>query len=173
LRRRQRGTGRGDKPGCGGSRADGEHPAVASAVIFGDSLHNFIDGIAIALSFSADTSLGVATTTAVLFHEIPQEIGDFAVLLHLGYSRAKVLLYNLLSALATFAGALLGYFSISFIGEYVPGFLGFAAGSFIYIAVSDLLPELKHKARAGDVGHLAAIVLGVLLIWFVGSVVPE
>lgn len=158
------------------SHEEGEHEkyqAVTSAIIFGDALHNFIDGIAIAVSFGVSTAAGVATTAAVFFHEIPQEIGDFGILLHLGYSRAKVLWLNLFSACATIVGALVGYFAFSAVERYVPFILAFTAGTFIYIAVSDLLPELKHKARAGDIGHLFAIVAGVLVIWGVGMLVPE
>ena len=146
------------------------HRSVTAAVLFGDSLHNFIDGIAIALAWSVDAATGITTTIAVFFHEVPQEIGDFGILLHLGYSRAKVWWYNFWTALTTPIGATVGYLLLPFIEGWTPYFLAFAAGSFIYIAVSDLLPELHHhKARRNDVFHLAAIALGVLSIYFVGE----
>ncbi|MEK7138220.1 MAG: ZIP family metal transporter [Patescibacteria group bacterium] len=142
--------------------------SFSSSVIFGDAIHNFIDGIAIALSFSISTELGIATTVAVFFHEVPQEIGDFGVLLHAGYTRAKVLAINIFSALTTVAGAILGYLMSDSIGQYTPYFLAFAAGSFIYIAVSDLLPEIRHRSKANDFFHIFTIILGVLVIWVVG-----
>ena len=137
---------------------------VTASLIAGDSLHNFIDGIAIAFSFAASVEIGIATTIAVFFHEVPQEIGDFAILLHMGYEKKKVFLYNLVSALATPVGALVGYLLSGTVAPYIPAFLAFAAGTFIYIAVSDLLPELRHKHSAGGVGHLVAMILGVLVI---------
>ncbi len=110
----------------------------------GDALHNFLDGIAIAASFLVSIPVGIATATAVIFHEIPQEIGQFAILIHGGWKRGKALLYNFFSALTAVAGALLVLvFSRSF-AEAPTMLLGFGAASFIYIALSDLIPEL-HK----------------------------
>lgn len=145
----------------------------SSSVIFGDAIHNFIDGIAIALSFSVSTKLGIATTVAVFFHEVPQEIGDFGVLLHAGYTKTKVLLVNVVTALTTVVGAILGYLLSSRIETYIPQFLAFAAGSFIYIAVSDLLPEIRHRSKGGDWRHFLTILGGILIIWLVGILVPE
>ncbi len=150
-----------------------DYHSFSSTVLFGDALHNFLDGVTIALSFGAGTSVGVATTLAVFFHEIPQEIGDFGVLLHAGYSRSKVLLYNFLTALTAIVGAVVGYFLLPLIEPYVGAILAFVAGTFIYIAVSDLLPELRHETKAGDIGHLVAIVLGVVMVWWIGVVLPE
>lgn len=148
--------------------------AKAGTIVFGDALHNFIDGVAIALSFAAGTNVGIATTLAVFFHEVPQEIGDFGVLLHLGYEKRKVFLYNFAGALATPVGAIVGYLLLSSIEAYTPLLLAFAAGSFIYIAVSDLLPELHHhKARWNDLVHLAAIAAGVFAIVLVGTYFHE
>jgi zinc and cadmium transporter len=111
-------------------------------IIIGDSLHNFIDGVAIAATFLVNPKLGMVTTLAVGAHEIPHEIGNFAVLLSLGYSRKKVLWYNIFSACTAFAGAILTYI----IGPSMTGsltlFLGITAGFFIYIAASDLIPEI-------------------------------
>lgn len=148
--------------------------SVTAAVLLGDSIHNFIDGIVIALAWNAGAEIGIATTIAVFFHEVPQEIGDFGILLHLGYSRAKVLWYNVVSALMTPVGAVAGYMLLPSIEPHTSRLLAFAAGSFIYIAVSDLLPELhRHQVRRNDLIHLAAIVLGVFSIVLVGTWLPE
>ncbi len=146
------------------------HRVMTASILVGDSIHNFIDGIAIALAWSAGTEIGVATTVAVFFHEVPQEIGDFGVLLHLGYSRAKVWWYNFWTALMTPFGAVAGYLALPFIGGYTPFVLAFAAGSFLYIAISDLLPELhRHRVQRNTVYHLAAIALGVYSIVLMGQ----
>lgn len=150
-----------------------DYHSFSSTVLFGDAIHNFIDGIVIALSFSVGIPAGVAATIAIFFHEVPQEIGDFGVLLHAGYARSKVFLYNLFTALTTPAGAMLGYFLLPWISGFVPLLLAFAAGSFIYIAASDLLPELRHERRGVEVGHILSIVLGIAAIWFVGAAFPE
>jgi len=154
--------------------AHGRERAITGAVLFGDSIHNFIDGILIAISFAASTEIGIATTIAVFFHEVPQEIGDFGILIHLGYARSKILLYNFLSALATPVGAVTGYFLSGRLEPHIPLFLAFAAGTFLYIAVADLLPELRHRHESGNgIIHFAAMVLGVLVIAAVGMWVPE
>jgi zinc and cadmium transporter len=145
----------------------------SSAVLAGDAIHNFIDGIVIALSFAVGFQVGVAATIAIFFHEVPQEIGDFGVLLHAGYEKSKVFSYNLLTALTTPAGAVAGFFLMPWISPYLAPLLAFAAGSFIYIAVSDLLPELKHGGRKGELIHLLSIALGILTIWLVGVAFPE
>lgn len=145
----------------------------SSAVLFGDSIHNFIDGIIIALSFSLGVPAGIATTIAVFFHEVPQEIGDFGVLLHAGYSKGKVLLYNTLTALITPVGAVVGYIALPLISGVLPQLISFAAGTFIYIAISDLMPELRHRTRGPDFFHLFAIFFGLFVLWGVGILFPE
>ncbi len=118
--------------------------SMVSLTTIGDALHNFLDGVAIAASFLVSIPVGIATATAVIFHEIPQEIGQFAILIHGGWSRKKALLYNFFSALTAVAGALFVLiFSRSF-NEAPTILLGFGAASFLYIAMSDLIPEL-HK----------------------------
>jgi zinc and cadmium transporter len=112
--------------------------------LFGDAVHNFIDGIVIAISFIADIRLGIVTTIAIIAHEVPQEIGDFGVLIYGGFSKRKALFFNFLSALTALAGALLGFFLSNSLEGIIPLILPFAAGGFIYIAASDLIPEL-HK----------------------------
>lgn len=150
-----------------------DYHTFSGAVLLGDAIHNFIDGIIIALSFAAGVPVGIATTVAVFFHEVPQEIGDFGVLIHAGYEKSKVFFYNFLTALTTPLGAIIGYFLLPWIGSSVSFFLAFAAGSFLYIAVSDLLPELRHKTKGADIGHLVSILLGIAVIWFVGTIFPE
>lgn len=145
----------------------------STTVLFGDAIHNFIDGIIIALSFSISAPVGIAATIAVFFHEVPQEIGDFGVLLHAGYSRTKVFVYNMLTALTTLVGALIGYFLLPVVETYLPVIIAFAAGSFIYIAVSDLLPELRHHAKGKGIGHVVSMLLGIAIIILVGAIFPE
>jgi len=133
--------------------------------LLGDGIHNFIDGVIIAASFFISVPLGLATTLAVVSHEIPQEIGDFGILVYGGFGKVKALFYNLLSALMAVFGALLMY---SF-SSYLPSltyFLVFAAGSFIYIATTDLIPEL-HKERDARKSLVQFVLLlsGILLMW--------
>jgi len=150
-----------------------DYHTFSSVVLFGDAIHNFIDGITIALSFSVSLELGIATTIAVFFHEVPQEIGDFGVLLHAGYSKAKVLFYNFLTAVATPVGAIIAYFLMPFISNLVWYFLAFAAGTFIYISVSDLMPEVRQKAKAKEFIHFFLILIGILTIWLFGFLMSE
>jgi len=112
--------------------------------LVGDGIHNFIDGLIISGSFVNSISLGITTTLAVVFHEIPQEIGDFGILIYGGFSRLKALAYNFFSALTAVFGAVVGYFFSIYIQNFIVFLLPFAAGGFIYIASADLIPEL-HK----------------------------
>lgn len=143
------------------SHQEGIHSMVYLSIV-GDALHNFLDGVAIAAAFLTSIPIGVATATAVIFHEIPQEIGQFAILVHGGWSRGKALLYNFFSALTAIAGALLVLlFSQSFTGA--PALLlGLGAASFIYIAMSDLIPELQKES------HIRRSILQ--LIWMVAGI---
>jgi zinc and cadmium transporter len=114
-------------------------------VILGDSIHNFCDGIIIAAAFLADTRLGIVTSLAIVAHEIPQEVGDYIVLLNAGFSRARALFFNAVSGLAAVAGGVLGYFVVGPWQAYFPYLLVIAASSFIYVAVADLIPQLQHR----------------------------
>lgn len=118
-------------------------------IVFGDSIHNFIDGIAIAAAFLIDIRLGVITSLAVAAHEIPQEIGDFGILIHRGVKRFKVLWINLFSALSALVGAVLTFYLGASIEGLLPIVLSLTAGFFIYIAASDLIPEIHHENRKG------------------------
>ncbi|PZR19301.1 MAG: ZIP zinc transporter, partial [Azospira oryzae] len=125
-----------------------------------------VDGILIAAAFLEDTQLGIVTALAIIAHEIPQELGDFLVLLHSGYSRAKALAFNLLSSLATLVGALLAYFALSSLQEWVPSLLGLAAASMLYVAVADLIPGLhKRPELKATLQQVSLIGLGILSIW--------
>jgi zinc and cadmium transporter len=143
-----------------------EHPHPFSYIILmGDSLHNFVDGMVIGASYLVSIPVGIATTIAVIFHEIPQEIGDFASLLYGGFSRKKALFLNFLSALAAVAGALL-ILSFDLKIDGLESFLvPFAAGGFIYIAGTDLIPELhKHNEAKKGVWQVLAFLVGIGLM---------
>jgi zinc and cadmium transporter len=137
------------------------------SVLVGDGIHNFCDGIIIAAAFLADPTLGWVTAAAVVAHEIPQEAGDFIVLLNAGFSRRKALFYNMLSGLAAVAGGVLGYYLVGPFEGMLPYLLVVASSSFIYVAVADLLPQLQQRLALRDTlsqvlwlgGGLALVVL--------------
>ncbi|MBI5255715.1 MAG: ZIP family metal transporter [Burkholderiales bacterium] len=132
------------------------------SVLVGDSIHNFCDGIIIAAAFLADTRLGLVTALAIIAHEIPQEVGDYIVLLNAGFSRAKALLYNALSGLAAVVGGVLGYFIVGPWEAVFPYLLVAASSSFIYVAVADLLPQLQRRLPLrSTVAQLAWIAAGL------------
>ncbi|MFH1126200.1 MAG: ZIP family metal transporter [Candidatus Altiarchaeota archaeon] len=141
--------------------------------LLGDGVHNFIDGVVIAAAYLASMKLGLVTTVVIALHEIPQEFGDFAVLLHAGFKVKKALVYNFLSAATAILGGLVGFMFLSEIESMIPLFLGLAAGGFIYISTADLMPELhKENERAKMVEHTAALLAGVLLIYVMLSILP-
>lgn len=115
------------------------------SVLVGDSIHNFCDGVLIAAAFLADPKLGWLTAGAIIAHEIPQEVGDYLVLLNAGFSRARALAYNALSGLAAVAGGVLGYYLIQPFQTLLPYLMVVAASSFIYVAVADLIPQLQRR----------------------------
>lgn len=146
------------------------HRSSGLLIVLGDGLHNFADGILIAAAFLASAPLGISTALATLAHEIPQETGDFAILLDSGYSRGKALLLNALSALATLLGTALGYLWLDTARELVPLVLAVSAGSFVYIATADLIPGLHRQARlAGSVQQVALLLAGVATIALLGG----
>lgn len=139
--------------------------SAGALIILGDSIHNFVDGVLIAAAFLTDVQLGVVTSLAVAAHEIPQEVGDFAILLDSGYSRGKALFYNILASLTTVLGGVLAYFSLEDLHDSLPYFLALAASSFIYIAVADLIPSLHTKTdMKTSLQQIALIAAGVFLI---------
>ncbi|MBI5331056.1 MAG: ZIP family metal transporter [Betaproteobacteria bacterium] len=140
------------------------HPAGVMLMV-GDTLHNFVDGVMIAAAFLQSPALGVTTAAAVILHEVPQEVGDFMVLLHSGYTRRRALLLNLFSGFAAVVGGVLGYFALDGMRDAVPYVLCLSAASFIYIAMADLVPELhKHRKTQDLVLQLGLAALGVLAI---------
>lgn len=139
--------------------------SAGALIILGDGIHNFVDGVLIAAAFLTDVQLGIVTSLAVAAHEIPQEVGDFAILLDSGYSRGKALFYNILASLTTVLGGVLAYFSLEDLHDSLPYFLALAASSFIYIAVADLIPSLHTKTDIKtSLQQIALIASGVFLI---------
>lgn len=135
---------------------------AAPLILVGDAFHNFVDGVLIAAAFLTSVPLGVTTAFAVIAHELPQELGDFAILLDAGYSRMKALALNGLSSLSTLPGAVLAYFYLAQMRGAVPYILAVSAASFIYIATADLIPELQRKASLADsVLQLALLLAGI------------
>lgn len=144
----------GHEPHFGGH----DHGRSGLMILVGDTFHNFVDGVLIAAAFIEDPRLGMVTALAIVAHEIPQEVGDFVILLHSGYSKARALLFNLLSSLATLVGGVLAWAALSAVQTAVPTMLALAAASMIYIAVADLIPGLHKRPELG------ATVQQVLLI---------
>lgn len=150
---------------CHIAHCDEHARPIAAVNVFGNIVHNLIDGMLIGASYSVNFSLGVATTIAILLHEIPQEMGNFAVLIHSGYKVRKAIAINFLSALVAFLGVA---FSL-FVGKYAADFTLFlipiTAGGFLYIAGSDLIPELHHETKIStSLGQLGSIILGVAVM---------
>lgn len=140
---------------------------VIPLVIIGDTLHNFTDGVAIAATFLISIPLGIVTSLAVAAHEIPQEIGDFGILLNKGMTRKKVLLINFYSSLAALAGALLTYLYKDKIEGFLPVVLAITAGFFIYIALANLIPEIHNRDNQRVAfWETVMLLLGVIVIYF-------
>lgn len=146
--------------------ADKEPTSTVPLIVIGDTVHNFIDGVVIAATFLTNIPLGVVTALAVFIHEIPQEMGDFGLMLHRGLPRRKIILVNLLSASVAFAGAIITYLLGNVLENYIPILLALTAGFFIYIATSDLIPEIHHEKRRGfAIIESILLVIGVTVIW--------
>ena len=134
--------------------------------LIGDTMHNFLDGLIIAAGFVAGVPVGIATTIAVALHEIPQEIGDFGVLVYAGFKKTKALFINFITALAAILGGLFGYFLATNAQNIMVFFLPFAAGSFIYIAASDLIPEIKKETNLKkSILNFVIILLGIAIMY--------
>ncbi|NKI92841.1 ZIP family metal transporter [Rhizobacter sp. SG703] len=139
-------------------------------VLLGDSIHNFCDGIIIAAAFLTDTHLGMFTALAIIAHEIPQEVGDYIVLLNAGLSRRKALLYNAMSGMAAVVGGVVGYVVVGPWEALFPYLLVIASSSFIYVAVADLIPQLQHRLSAKDTAaQLGWLGVGLAIVIFVAS----
>ncbi|MGB9659462.1 MAG: ZIP family metal transporter [Nitrososphaerales archaeon] len=139
--------------------------------LIGDGIHNWIDGMIIAASFLTSVELGIAATFAIVAHEIPQEIGDFGILVYGGFKKTKALFYNFASAITAIIGAVFAYYLIQYTGYFSTLFLPFAAGGFVYIAATDLLPELHKRERMRDsIVQFMFLSLGIFLMWSVGVI---
>lgn len=142
--------------------------------LIADGFHNFLDGVVIAIAYIADIRLGIITTFAVAVHEIPQELGDFFILIHGKFSEKKALFFNFISALTSILGALLTFFLVSSIQSLVPLLLALASGSFIYIATTDLLPVIsKETNRKKMMLHTLAFFIGIIVIYISLNLIPE
>ena len=146
----------------------GTHSGVKPSgmlIIVGDGFHNFVDGVAIAAAFLVDVRLGIGTTLAIIAHEIPQELGDFMILIDAGYTRGRALLYNLLSSLTSIGGGIAGYFVLGHVQAALPYVLVISAASFIYIAIADLMPDLhRTNDSRGKAWQVALIAAGVATV---------
>jgi zinc and cadmium transporter len=149
------------------------HP-FSYLILFGDGVHNFIDGVVIAASFLINVPFGIITTLLIIGHEIPQELGDFAVLVYGGFGKKKALIYNFLSQLTCVIGGLIGFFVGDAVEGIKPIFLAFAAGGFLYISASDLIPELhKEEKMEYAVKCFASFLVGVAFIILIKNLVGE
>jgi zinc and cadmium transporter len=146
-----------------GGHADGGRSGLM--ILVGTSVHNFCDGVVIAAAFLADSALGVAATVAIVSHAVPQQVGDFAVLVHSGFTRSRAFAYNVAVGLATLVGALAGYYALAHMQQALPTVLAIAAASLLYVAVADLIPSLHRRPEPLEtVRQLALIGLGIGVI---------
>jgi len=146
------------------------HSAPGPILLIGDSIHNFMDGIVIAASFLISAPIGIIVGLSVVTHEIPQEIGDFAILLDSGYTKKKAFLFNTLSSSVTIPAALIGYYILEIINTLIPFFLAISAASFIYIALTDLTPNLHRKIGVRySFTQITLIIAGIGTIIFILS----
>lgn len=136
------------------------HGAAAPLILIGDAFHNFVDGLVIAAAFLTSIPLGIAASLAVVAHEVPQEVGDFAILLENGYSRKRALVFNTLSSLTTLPGAVIAYFFLGAMMEVIPYILALSAASFIYIAIADLVPILHRRTGFTSTLMQLSLILG-------------
>jgi zinc and cadmium transporter len=147
------------QPGCE------VHSASGVLILVGDGFHNFVDGVVIAAAFLESAPLGISTTLAVIAHEVPQEVGDFGILLHSGYGRLRALLYNSLAATTTILGAALAYVAVAQVARIVPYVLAVSAASFLYIGAADLIPSLNRDSHpASGLRQFALVLAGVGVI---------
>lgn len=147
-----------------------DHGRSGMMILIGDTFHNFVDGILIAAAFLADTQLGIVTAVAIIAHEVPQEVGDFLILLHSGYSKRYAFMLNLLSSAAMVVGGILGYFALQTMSQWIGTLISLAAASMLYVAVADLIPGLHRRPEIrATIQQVALIALGIGTIWLVGE----
>ena len=143
-----------------------DHGRSGTMIVIGDTFHNFIDGVLIAAAFMTNVELGVVTALAIIAHEIPQEVGDFLILLHSGFSRRTAILLNLTSSAAMVLGGVLAWWALQAVQEWIPTLLGLAAASMLYVAVADLIPGLhKRPELKATAQQVILIGLGIATIW--------
>lgn len=148
--------------------------AIRPLIIIGDALHNFLDGIVIAIAFLTDTRIGIITALAVIAHEIPQEIGDFGILLHSGMQRGRVLLWNVLGALVSPLGAIAALAARDLYEKVAPAALALVVGNFVYLALADLIPAIKHERKIRNtIAQIVLVVVGIIIVWALGVSLPE
>src|SRR5262245_4331553 len=151
-----------------------DHGRSGALIIVGDTIHNFVDGLLIAAAFLQSTELGIVAAVAIIAHEIPSEVGDFLILLHSGYTRARALAMNLISSLATVVGGVLGYFFLQWMEGMETILLGIVAASMIYVAVADLIPGLHRRPEFRDgATQTVLIALGIACIALVRLLVSH
>jgi zinc and cadmium transporter len=168
------GMGHGHGHGHEGGHGHPRDRAPGVMILVGDTMHNALDGVLIAAAFLIDLQLGVMTSLAVLAHEVPSEVGNFAVLLNSGMSRAKALYWNLITALGAVVGGVVGYFALSAVRPALPWALAVSAASLLYVAVADLIPGLHRRLGARDsIVQVVLIGLGVGLVALVEWLVPH
>jgi|SRR6478672_7747566 zinc and cadmium transporter len=147
-----------------------DHGRSGLMVMIGDTFHNFVDGILIAAAFLADIKLGLVTAIAIVAHEVPQEVGNFLVLLHSGYSKRGALAFNALSSFAMLTGGVLAYFALQTLQASIPSLLALAAASMLYVSVADLIPGLHRRPEIqASLQQITLISAGVGTIWGVGT----
>ena len=152
---------------------DEEHATKGFAYlnVIGDGIHNFIDGMIIAASFNVGFSVGLATTIAVIFHELPQELGDYGVLIYAGFDRARALFLNFVAALSVVAGGIFAIFFLETVEALSGVLISFSAGAFIYLSASELIPELqREKDFWKSLAQFALFLAGLAVIWYLGVI---
>ena len=150
---------------CRDENCERQIHAAGPMIIIGDAVHNAIDGVVIAASFLTSTELGIFVTLSVLLHEIPQELGDFGILIKSGYTRKKALLYNLLSGSSSLVAGIAAYFLLDLVQEFIPYALAIAAASFLYVSLADLIPEMHKETKPKEsIIQFLLILLGVAII---------
>ena len=154
--------------------ADGERGRPGLMILIGNAVHNFCDGIVIAAAFIASPGLGIATTLAIVAHAVPQQVGDFAVLIHSGFTRARAFAFNVAAGVATLVGALAGYYALADMTQMLPTVLAIASASLLYVAVADLIPSLHRRPEPVETAkQMLAIGLGLAIIAGVHVLLPH
>jgi zinc and cadmium transporter len=162
----------GDIEGMGDERAPTKGFAYLN--VLGDGIHNFIDGMIIAASFTAGFSVGLATTIAVIFHELPQEMGDYGILIYAGFERTKALILNFIAALSVVVGGVFGIFFLGTVEALSGPLIAFSAGAFIYLSASELIPELQEEDDLWrSLVQFGVFLVGLFAIWYLGIVFHE